>query len=114
MRQILTVVAINFADLLKLKRSVQQVLVGLANLPSEDREVLMTFYCQTKLGAAIKSQGSNQWIGFNEPQGISTTDWAQLVSHEVENHLLSGNRFRSRDVAGDVGRGCFALHLERT
>lgn len=114
MRQVLNVVAMNFGDLLQLKQAVRKALDGLLHLPVEDRDISVTFrWASDEWSMAVESDGSNQQYASRAPQGVSTADWARLVSEEIENHLLSGNRFILKEVAGDVERNYFVLYLKR-
>ena len=114
MRQVLNVVAVNFGDLMELKRAVRKALDGLLHLPSEDREVSITFrWASDEWSMGAKSHGSDQRYASRAPQGVSNADWVRLVSEDLENHLLSGSQFTLKEVAGDVEKSFFVIYLER-
>lgn len=114
MRQILNVVAMNFGDLLQLKQAVKKALDGLLHLPSEDREISITFrWASDEWSMRIESQCSDQRYASHAPQGASSADWVHLVSEDLENHLLCGSQFTLKEVTGDVEQNFYTLYLER-
>jgi len=113
MKQVIRVVAMNFGDLLQLKEAVGKVLEGLLHLP-DGGDVSVTFcWPEAELSIVVKSACSIQRYGWPVPQGISGTDWAHLVSEDLRNHLLSGNRFVLGALTGDAGQTCFGFNLRR-
>ncbi|MDO8633103.1 MAG: hypothetical protein Q7K38_00955 [Candidatus Wildermuthbacteria bacterium] len=114
MRQVISVVAVNFGDLIQLKLAVGQVLYGLLHLRPDDQVVSVTFSWvsdrwDVRIGA-IKSQ----FLKMQEPpQGVSGGDWARLVAEELRNHLLAGNRFVLKEDGGNDNERFLELRLQR-
>ena len=121
MRQ--SVVAINFVDMQNLQKAVKWLLLRILQLPDENTEASVTFWWQSKGETAesgslmmnIESQDLNERDWVLRPDGVSVTQWTELIVDELRNHLLSANRFVIRDE--DWGRHSgdkVTLQLERT
>ncbi|MBI2642449.1 MAG: hypothetical protein HYW97_01235 [Candidatus Wildermuthbacteria bacterium] len=114
MRQVISVVAVNFGDLIQLKLAVGQVLNGLLHLRPDDQVASVTFSWvgdrwDVTIGA-IKSQFPKMQ---EPPQGVSGRDWAPLVAEELRNHLLAGNHFVLREDGFNDELRFLELRLQR-
>lgn len=114
MRQMISVVAVNFNDLLQLKQAVKKALNGLSHIPAEDTDVSITFDWEgDKWRMRIQSCSSHQECERCTPNGVSSPDWASLILEELENHLLSGSQFILNELLGGIQQGYLRLRLKR-
>lgn len=96
MRQVITVVAMNFEDVLCLTEAVGKILEGLLHVSEKDLTIEVSFRwdrISTAYQVIIGSASSNQQITDEPPKGISVDDWAALLMADLKNYLLAGNRF---------------------
>jgi len=115
MRQVLTVVAMNFADTLQLKRFIKKIFQDLQPLPSRSYEVR---FVVNKDDATISSgiEASVGWFPhFQEeevPKGVSAADWAQLIVEELTLLLLVSSKFVLKSV-NIVEEGIIDIYIEK-
>ena len=118
MRQVFNVVAINFKDLLLLKQILRKFLNDLNSLSDEVHGGSVRFYWQEeKLGIWIEC--SPGFFPHKQtsivPKGVSSADWACLISEELGLLLSIGNRFVYKESITDetVSKGYFDAEIQR-
>ncbi len=113
MRQVFSVVAMNFGDTLKLKRFVRKVFEDLESLPSGSYEVRIIVNNNTISTGIEISMG--RFPHFQEekvPKGVSAADWALLVVEELTLLLLVSSKFVLRP-ANIVEEGIIDICIEK-
>ena len=115
MRQNLGIVnAVNFGDLMMLFTQTGVVLEILRYMaPSEDAELQVKFQWEkSAYRVSMQSLKENKERTFNtRPNGVSMSDWAQLVFEVLRGHLQSSSRFRVKEVLGDSAKGLLVFYL---
>ena len=113
MRQVVTVVAMNFGDMLQLKRFVSKILEDLQVLPNGSYEIRFIVNGDT-ISSGIES-AVGEFPHYQEekiPQGVSAGDWAQLAIEELILLLLVGSKFilKTTDLVSD---NVFDVYIEK-
>lgn len=94
MRQVVTIVAMNFGDMLQLKRFVSKILEDLQVLPNGLYEIRFIVNGNTISSGIESAVGKFPHYQEEEmPHGVSADDWAQLVIEELILLLLVSSKF---------------------
>jgi len=113
MRQVFTVVAMNFGDMLQLKRFVSKIFEDLQVLPNGSYEIRFIVSGDT-IGTGIES-AVGEFPHHQEekvPHGVSAGDWVQLAIEEFMLLLLVSSKFvlKTTDLVSD---NVFDVYIEK-
>ena len=96
MTQVVRISAVNFGDLLKLKKAVNDILLSLRYIDKKpdfrSASVLFSFI-PSGVFVKIEARGCDEDQTPKIPEGVTADDWAELISLELSNLLLSGDYF---------------------
>ncbi len=97
MRQVVNITAVNFGDLLKLKKAVNDILASLRYIENKPDFLgaSVTLECVPPTGVIVKivSLGCDEHQTPQIPEGVAPADWAELIGTELSNLLFCGGYF---------------------